>query len=512
MSPTSGDVVGGRYRLDEPLGHGGMARVWRGVDTVLGRPVAVKILHLHLRDDDAFTARFRHEAVTAARVSHPNIVAVYDTISDEDIDAIVLELVEGVTLRQHLDDIGALEPHEVTEMGVDLARALVAAHKVGLIHRDIKPANILIGFDGSVKIADFGIARAAADTDLTEQGAVMGTASYLSPEQLEGKSLDGRSDLYSLGLVLFEAASGRTPFPGDDATSRAMARLSVEPLRVRDVMEDVPADLDETIDLLLRRDRDQRIPDAATLLGRLERVRDHERLDDDDPLPRPDRQRARRIEDTAPQPHAATPGPRTVKAARPARARRRVRTGTVLLSGLVGGSLVLLWLLTRPGGEPSQPGSAPTAPPAALTIVNAVAHDPEGTGTKGENDELAKSVIDGDPSTSWRTEGYNARTYGTKRGVGIFVELARPATIHRVDVTSPTRDWSVELYVTDEGTPPDPVPDTPQATQQGIDGNASVPVEATGRGVLIWITDLGAGSPPFRFQMDEVAVIGTPRG
>ena len=511
MSPTSGDVVGGRYRLDEPLGHGGMARVWRGVDTVLGRPVAVKILHVHLRDDDAFTARFRHEAVTAARVSHPNIVAVYDTISDEDIDAIVLELVEGVTLRQHLDDIGALEPYEVTEMGVDLARALVAAHKVGLIHRDIKPANILIGFDGSVKIADFGIARAAADTDLTEQGAVMGTASYLSPEQLEGRALDGRSDLYSLGLVLFEAASGRTPFPGEDATSRAMARLSVDPLRVRDVIEDVPTDLDETIDLLLRRDREQRIPDAATLLGRLERVRDHERIADDDPLPRPDRQRARKVEDTAPQPAATAPRTRTTTA-RPARSRRRVRTGTVLLSGLVGGSLVLLWMLTRPGGEPREPGSAPTAPPETLTVVEAVAHDPEGTGTKGENDELARLVIDGDPATSWRTEGYNARTYGTKRGVGIFLRLARPATIHRVDVTSPTQGWAVEVYVTDEPAPPDPVPGTPHGSQQGIQGSAQVPIDATGRGVLVWITDLGAGSPPFRFEMDEVTVTGTPRG
>jgi len=502
---SPGDLLAGRYRLEEPLASGGMARVWRATDTVLGREVAVKVLHEHLRDDERFTARFRHEALSVARVSHPNIVAVYDTVNDDEVDAIVLELVDGITLRQHLDENGALAPDDVVEMGIDLARALLAAHRAGIVHRDIKPANVMIGFDGSVKITDFGIARADADTELTLEGSVMGTASYLAPEQLEGRPVDGRADLYSLGLLLFEACTGRTPFPGDDPTSRAMARLSVEPLRARDVDPDVPPALDATIDALLRREPAERIPDAATLLGRLERI-EADGGDEDPGIAPPRRPPAGRrapaavVEDTAPQPARRRP--------------RRSRAGPVLLVALVAACVALIYLLVRPSERREPAARTDGSPAVALPITAAIPFDPQGSGTVGENNRAAPNAIDGDPATQWTTEGYQQRDFGTKQGVGIFLALGEDATIDQVGIASPTKGWSAQVYVVPSSQPPDPLPSSPTATVSLQDGNATValPGGTSGRGVLVWITDLGDGPAPYRFRLGEVVVAGRPRG
>ena len=210
-APSLGDLVGGRYRLDELVGTGGMAQVWSATDTVLNRRVAVKILHPHLRSDPAFVERFRQEARSGAQLHHPSVVAVYDTVSAPEIEAIVMELVEGETLRARLDRVGALPASDVRHLGVELADALDAAHRAGLTHRDIKPANILLCPDGSLKLADFGIAKDGSSTDLTQDGTLVGTASYLAPEQLEGAVVDGRADEFAVGVVLYEALCGRPP-------------------------------------------------------------------------------------------------------------------------------------------------------------------------------------------------------------------------------------------------------------------------------------------------------------
>ncbi len=507
-----GDLLAGRYRLEEPLASGGMARVWRGTDTVLGREVAIKVLHEHLRDDERFTARFRHEALSVARVSHPNIVAVYDTVANDDVDAIVLELVDGITLRQHLDDAGVLGPSDVVEMGVDLASALVAAHRAGVVHRDIKPANVLIGFDGSVKVTDFGIARAEADTELTLEGSVMGTASYLAPEQLEGRPVDGRADLYSLGLLLFEAATGRTPFPGDDPTSRALARLSVEPLRARDLDPSVPPALDATIDALLRRDPDERIPDAPTLVGRLERVRSElaGAPVEDPATARPRRAAGRR---TVERPTEEAPVEETAQ--QPAtRRHRRSRLGPVLLLGVTAVSVVLIYLLVQPT-EDGEPGSgldgAPTVP---LPIVSAVPHDPQGTGAAGENDRAAPLAIDRDVGTEWTTEGYNQRDFGTKDGVGILLSTSVEAELVQLDVQTSTRGWSADVHVVGDPAPTRPQPGSAVARVRDQDGDARIrfPAGTTGRTVLLWVTDLGEGPAPHRFRLAEVTLTGRPSG
>ncbi len=245
LGPGSGEPVrvgtriAGRYRLERSLGRGGMAEVFEAVDETLDRRVAVKVLHPHLRPDEANVARFRAEAIAAARLTHPGIVRVYDTASDGAHEAIIMELLDARTLREVLDQRGTLDIESVRRIGLRLLDALEAAHTAGLVHRDIKPSNVLLCTDGRVKVADFGIAKLEDQTDMTREGSLLGTVAYLSPEQLEGLTVDGRSDLYALGLVLYECLVGRSPFKGESPSAVALARLHVDPVdprRYRDQM------------------------------------------------------------------------------------------------------------------------------------------------------------------------------------------------------------------------------------------------------------------------------------
>src|SRR5688572_15750388 len=211
-----------------------MAQVWRGTDEVLRRQVAVKLLHPHLAADGSFVTRFRQEAVAAARLAHPGIVAIYDTCSEAGTEAIVMELVPGRTLRERIDDPTPIDPWQAAGLAAQVAEALDAAHRAGLVHRDIKPANVLLAGDGRVKVADFGIAKAAEGADLTQPGLMVGTAKYVAPEQVEGKPVDARTGIYSLGIVLYEMLFGRAPFEGEGG--RGLPRYAARtggPLRQR---------------------------------------------------------------------------------------------------------------------------------------------------------------------------------------------------------------------------------------------------------------------------------------
>src|SRR5439155_4909104 len=237
-----------RYILLEPVAAGGMAQVWRGHDTVLARTVAVKILRQSLADDPEFAERFRREAVAAARLSHPNIVSVFDTGMDRDSYFIVMEYVGASTVRDVLDSRGAVEPPEAAAYILPVLSALSYAHATGVIHRDVKPANILIGEEGRVKVTDFGIAKAAfAGGDLTTTGTVLGTVRYLSPEQVQGSQLDARSDVYSTGAVLYELLTGRPPFTAESDIATAMMRLTTDPLPPRAVRPTIPRGVEAVV-------------------------------------------------------------------------------------------------------------------------------------------------------------------------------------------------------------------------------------------------------------------------
>ncbi|MEL6985140.1 MAG: protein kinase, partial [Actinomycetota bacterium] len=238
----------------------------------LTRPIAVKILHPHLATDHGFVTRFRREALASARLSHPSIVAVYDTMSEQGIEAIVMELVEGRTLRSVLDEAGVLPPPDVVDIGVQISDALDVAHRSGVVHRDIKPANIMVGTDRRIMVTDFGIAKATKDEDLTHTGTLLGTAKYLAPEQVTGEPVDPRADIYALGIVLFEAATGGPPFLADTDAATALARLREEAPRCRERRADVPVALDEIIAKAMARNPDDRYDRALSLRSALANV------------------------------------------------------------------------------------------------------------------------------------------------------------------------------------------------------------------------------------------------
>ena len=273
-------LVGGRYELGEMLGRGGMAEVRRAVDRRLGRPVAVKQLRADLAVDPTFQARFRREAQSAAGLNHPTIVAVYDTGEETDpltgtaIPYIVMELVEGPTLRDILRDGRKILPERALELTQGVLDALSYSHKAGIIHRDIKPANVMLTQSGAVKVMDFGIARAVADTSatMTQTAAVIGTAQYLSPEQARGETVDARSDIYSAGCLLYELLVGRPPFVGDSPVSVAYQHVREAPVPPSQLDPVITGDIDTVTLKALAKDPADRYQSAREMKADLGRV------------------------------------------------------------------------------------------------------------------------------------------------------------------------------------------------------------------------------------------------
>src|SRR5438552_9057602 len=237
---AKGTILASRYALDGLLGHGGMADVYHGTDQVLGRQVAVKVLGRQFARDQSFVARFRREAQAAAALNHPNLVSVFDTGSDDGTHYIVMEYVAGATLAKVIRDEGPLPADRAASIALAVARALAFAHRAGLVHRDVKPANIMLSSDGAVKVMDFGIARTTNGESLTQTAAVLGTATYFSPEQAQGEAVDARSDIYALGCVLFEMLTGHPPFSGENPVAVAYKHVQEEPPHPSDEARGVP--------------------------------------------------------------------------------------------------------------------------------------------------------------------------------------------------------------------------------------------------------------------------------
>ena len=528
MSPVSeagaasGDLVGrrisGRYRLVALIASGGMAQVWRAEDEVLARPVAVKILHPKLAADRAFVARFRAEAVAAARLSHPSIVSIYDTCADDGVEAIVMELVRGMTLRTLLDHRRRLEPRDAITVAVEVAEALATAHRSGLVHRDVKPANVLLSEDGRVLVADFGIAKASEDADATRELNLVGTAKYLAPEQVDGRPVDYRADLYALGIVVYEMLCGRPPFVADSDAATALARLHAEPVPASIHVDDVPPELDATLARAITRQVQDRFPTAESFRDAL---LDAERALGA-PAPPP-------VTSPAPPPVTtpAPPPPPVVDRAvedEPSRfddfeqvlpyaptkdgsPRRRISAPgplAVLVAAVVLVAIgVVALLVTGGGGEPDerarppsspssdQPSSASSDTVAPARASGAAAFDPFGdNGT--ENDQLAAAAVDGDPDTAWETEVYgNPDITRVKEGVGLVVELDRPAPIRELLVASPSEGWSASIYA-DQSSPGSDLAAWGEPVEQREDIGAGTTRFDLGRreaaAVLIWIT------------------------
>ncbi|MGI9030143.1 MAG: protein kinase domain-containing protein, partial [Ilumatobacteraceae bacterium] len=275
--PANGDqpiVLAGRYRLERRLAQGGMAEVWVATDLSLDRKVAVKWLKPSLASDPVVAERFRREAIAVAGLTHPNIVAVHDVFEDHDRQAVVMQLVDGKSLRQLLDVQTRLSAELTIHIGTCVAAALDAAHHAGFVHRDVKPGNILVTPDGRIMLTDFGIAKGldTSGDDLTSDNVMMGTAKYLSPEQVRGRKLDGRADFYSLGLVLYGCLAGRVPFLGETDADTALARLQRDPTDLARLRPTLPRGLVNIVHRLLSRNPNHRPTTGAELRAELARV------------------------------------------------------------------------------------------------------------------------------------------------------------------------------------------------------------------------------------------------
>jgi eukaryotic-like serine/threonine-protein kinase len=261
--PATERVLGGRYRLVREIARGGMAAVWRARDTLLDREVAVKLLHPQFATDPEFLERFRREARAAARLSHPNIVPIYDVGEHDGIPYIVMELVEGDNLKERIRQAAPLSDAEIRAVGATLASTLDYAHRKGLIHRDVKPQNVLLGEDGRPRLTDFGIAQAMASSGLTRTGAVMGSVHYIAPELVRGRTALPQSDIYSLGVVLYEMATGRVPFQAETDLAVALAHVEQTPAAPRALNARLAPDLEATILQALAKAPEMRFGSAA---------------------------------------------------------------------------------------------------------------------------------------------------------------------------------------------------------------------------------------------------------
>jgi eukaryotic-like serine/threonine-protein kinase len=515
-----------RYQLERRLAQGGMAEVWLATDVALSRQVAVKLLKPTLAADPVVAERFRREAIAVAQLSHPNIVAVYDAIEDTAGDsrrlAVVMQLVNGKSLRQLLDEQRRLSPDLTIHIGSCVAAALDAAHRAELVHRDVKPGNILITPDGRVLLTDFGIAKGlGGGDDLTSANVMMGTAKYLSPEQVRGKKLDGRADLYSLGLVLYECLAGRVPFLGETDTDTALARLNRDPTDLTRLRPTLPYGLAELIHRLLARRPMDRFDTGAEVRSELIKIANRP-ADDAAAAATPAGGPAQRADRTPTNPVRPRQQPNK-------EFDQRSGPSSVVVGGLLVAAVVLagaLWAtlhdnasnqtLTRPSPSalpaPAASGTPPTKPPLTKSnIVKAMAYDPEGDDGH-ENDDLAPRAIDGDQATVWSTLCYGSKTLGGKQGVGIIADLgaARTGTF---SVSIASAPYQVQILSADSSIP-SKIADwgIPLMRAVGADADAvTISISKPARYVLVLFKQLGKSSEcstnPYRGDVAEMSFV-----
>jgi len=530
-TPHAGMLIAGRYRLEEIRAHGGMADVWRAHDAQLDRTVAVKLLKPSLAAESTVAERFRREAKAAAGLTHPNIVTVYDAVEDHGRQAVIMEYVEGMSLREMLDSKRTLSPLFVARIGKAVCAALDEAHKKDIIHRDVKPGNVLIGTQQvHIKLTDFGIAKALGEAgeDLTSENIMMGTAKYLAPEQVLGDELDGRSDIYSLGLVLYECLVGKVPFLGSSDTETALARLKKRPERITAVRPDVSAGLAEVIHRMMERRPEDRYNTGAEARAALHAAPVERTSGDRTPTPgkviRP------RTGNTPPGGTTRDPSPVPGRSGASSHSAGRPRTvstqGWKPKPPMVIGAIVALLILgvviaKTTGGSSGSPGTTPvvTASPSTLytgpvSITGVQSFDPEGD-DGNENDEQVAYVTDGDPSTVWTTSCYKSSTFGSKTGVGLMVQLNESA-LAQISVAMAESGWSARIYTSNEAGASladwgDPIWEGGSDGGDGITATFASPAKYA----LVFLTEVGrsgfcSNKNPFRASVSDIRVTLAP--
>ena len=478
-------LLADRYLLESRIAAGGMATVWLARDEVLARPVAVKLLHPHLARGPSFLQRFKQEAIAAARLSHPRIVSIFDTgtASSPDEESarpfIVMEYCSGGTLASLLADEGPLEPNRAVAVASDICDALGHAHRFGIVHRDVKPANILLTGERELKVADFGIAKAAFETtDLTRTGSILGSVPYISPEQIEGAEPDQRSDIYAMGVLLYELLAGRPPFSGESHLGVAMAHVHEEPPSLRGFRAQIPRRTEQIVMKALSKDPDDRFSSAEDM--RLALGESSEATALFAPYSPP----ASPTTGTGVQPRDDGGPPRGPTASQ---TRNLVPIFVVVAAAILLG-LVLPQIFDAVQ-DPDSPAASGGGPADARSPILEIAEprDFDPLGDQEEHSEDVSAAVDGNPGTYWSTESYDAGL--GKAGVGLLFDLGQSRAVKAAVITSDTPGMRVELRAADD--PPDSA--AMSAIGAPADAEGVTRLEAEGRRArywLVWITEL----------------------
>jgi eukaryotic-like serine/threonine-protein kinase len=500
-----GTVIGGRYRLDGEIGRGGMSTVYRAFDTVLERPVAIKLMHREIAADADQLERFRREARSVAQLSHPHVVTVIDAGEEPAAEGngagrdgpgaapyIVLEYVDGDTLKDLIRREGPLEIPQAIAYAIEIARALGAAHERQIVHRDVKPHNVLLSEEGAAKITDFGIARTLTEEGLTMAGRVLGTTDYVSPEQALGQAVTGQSDLYSLGVVLFEMLTGEVPFHGSSPVAVAMRHVREEVPDVQLLRPEVSAATAAVVDRAVSKDLARRYQDAAGMVADLEEA----------------------LAVEAARAGQSTGEVTSVLRTLPGRTRRRLpwrmrHPGRWVASVALIAAVVSLALVAaadrahRGTGVPPGVHASAGLQPVQLAATAAHGYNPFGTGP--ENRDLIGNLVDSDPNTTWSTEQYYDGTLQKPGGVGLGVYLdAAPRVLAKaIEIQTPSPGFAVQVYVADRPPPELPYGDSAPLAARGWQGPVGasahvrdgqrIPLALGGRAhryYLVWLTTL----------------------
>ena len=490
MSTLLGTSLSGRYRLDARIAAGGMSTVYKAFDETLQREVAVKLMHREVASDSDQLERFRREARAVARLSHPHIVGVIDTGEDDGRPYIVFEYVEGETLKERIRRNGRLPITESIAYAIEIARALGLAHSQQIVHRDVKPQNVLIDKEGSAKVTDFGIARTLEEDGLTADGRVLGTTDYVSPEQALGRAVTGQSDLYSLGVVLYEMLTGEVPFSGESQVAVAMKHVREELPDAQVKRPEISAALASVVETATAKREADRYADDAEMIADLEDVLELETARAGGTL----NAEATSVMKTLPQ---------SSRRRLPMRIRHPwyMVLGLLLVAAVV--AVALLFLANRthrgtPGAPPHQ--HAPQGTPHLIKPCSTCAHDynPDAlSGAKVQHPSLDNLAIDGNLSTAWTTETYEGDVLG-KPGVGLYVSYKPAVAAGSMVLHTSTPGYSVAIYGAN-GTPdPDMFRLGPNgwhklATVGAVKGKQTIRLRT--RGVryhyyLVWITAL----------------------
>jgi eukaryotic-like serine/threonine-protein kinase len=485
-----GELIAERYELRELVGTGGMSSVYKAHDRLLERTVALKVLHERFMSDDEHVERFKHEARAVAQLSHPNIVTVIDRGERDGRQFIVFEYVDGENLKALVVREAPLAERDAVRLVLQIARALAFAHQHGLVHRDVKPQNVLLPEDGEVKVTDFGIARSLdVEGGITQTGTVMGTSDYIAPEQARGAKATAQTDVYALGIVLYELLTGEVPFTGDNFVAVAMQHINEPVPSVRERRPDVSPRLDAAVRRALAKNPRDRFPSMEAFAAELQA--------------------------SLAEPHnGAGPGDETIVVA-PRRRKRPPRASVerpsvwpliLLLAGLAVLAAIFAAAFAFNGPRKAIIGNLPggggsSSSGKAVHLAGLTGYDPFGTG--GEHDQDARLATDGQQGTFWETENYRSPLSAIgKPGVGLLLDAGRTRKLSQLTVTSTTPGFTASIeagaspsgrlkHVSDSQT----VGMSTKFTLHGADA----------RYYVVWITDLGQNT---QVHVNEVTARG----